>query len=225
MVTVQRNAAPKAEWVLMYRGGLTRARIAALTGAAASTVGYHLVVARAADPALESAHRQAADGTMHRASAHGLERMRELVAFVQDTGQYPSARAGSAAERSLASWLERRRREAAEGTLAPKYREGLGVLPGWEGARRVVSDEARWQGRLGALVKYRAAGHDWPRHKATVTGEEHELGVWLHTQRYKARRGDLDPAKKTALDTAVPGWSAGRTRGRKARRTGTSDQV
>lgn len=108
MVTVQRNAAPKAEWVLMYRGGLTRARIAALTGAPASTVGYHLVVARTADPALESAHRQAADGTMHRASAHGLARMRELVTFVQETGQYPSARAGSAAERSLASWLERR---------------------------------------------------------------------------------------------------------------------
>lgn len=209
-----RSAAPKAEWVLMYRGGLTRTRIAALTGTPVSTVGYHLSVARAADPELESAH-QKAGGTTLRVSEHGLERMRELVAVVQETGRYPSPRARAAAERSLGVWLERRRREAVQGTLAPVYREGLGVLPGWQGASRTVVDEARWQDRLSALVKYRAAGQDWPRHKATVTGEEHELGVWLHTQRYKARRGELEPGKAQVLDELVPGWRTGRQRGRK----------
>ncbi|WP_454700058.1 helicase associated domain-containing protein [Arthrobacter humicola] len=211
----KRSAAPKAEWVLMYRGGLGRTRIAALTGSPASTVGYHLAVARAADPGLESAHQEAADGKSPRVSAHGLERMRELVAVVQETGRYPSPRARAAAERSLGVWLERRRREAAQGTLAPVYREGLGVLPGWQGAPRAVVDEARWQDRLAALVKYRADGQDWPRHKTTVTGEEHELGVWLHTQRYKARRGELERGKAQALDESVPGWRTGRQRGRK----------
>jgi hypothetical protein len=215
VATVQRIAAPKAEWVLMYRGGLTRTRIAVLTGAAASTVGYHLAVARAADPGLETAHEEALAGKTPRVSAHGLERMQELLAVVQETGQYPSPRAETAAERSLGVWLERRRREAAEGTLAAEYREGPGVLPGWQGAPRAVSDEARWQDRLAALVTYRAAGYDWPRHKATVTGEEHELGVWLHTQRYKHRRGELDPAKAQLLDESVPGWRTGRQRGRK----------
>jgi hypothetical protein len=40
--TKRREAAPNAEWVLMYRGGLTRGQIAKLVGAATSTVGYHL---------------------------------------------------------------------------------------------------------------------------------------------------------------------------------------
>ena len=199
----------------MYRGGLPRARIVALTGAPASTVGYHLAVARTADPGLETAHQEALGVKTRRVSAHGLERMRELVAVVRETGRYPSPRAGSAAERSLGVWLERRRRDAAAGTLAPEFAAGLGVLPGWQGAARAVVDEARWQDRLAALVKYRAAGHDWPRHKATVTGEEHELGVWLHTQRYKARLGELEPAKAQALDESVPGWRTGRRRGRK----------
>lgn len=201
----------------MYRGGLTRSRIAALTGAPAATVGYHLTVARATDPGLQAAHEHAAGGTKTRVTAQGLERMRELVAVVQETGRYPSRTAGTAGERRLAIWLERRRRDAAAGTLAPVFRGGLGVLPGWQGAPRAVADEARWQGRLAALVKYRAAGHDWPRHKATVTGEEHELGVWLHAQRYKFRRGELEPAKAQALDESVPGWRTGRQRGRKPR--------
>lgn len=95
-------------------------------------------------------------------------------------------------------------------------RDGLAVLPGWEGKPRSEANEDRWRERLAALVAYRAAGNDWPRHKAFVTGEEHELGVWLHTQRYKARRGELDPQKAEALDTAVPGWRAGRQRGRRS---------
>ncbi|WP_307103292.1 helicase associated domain-containing protein [Arthrobacter globiformis] len=79
---------------------------------------------------------------------------------------------------------------------------------------RAEADEARWQGRLTALIAYRAAGHDWPRHKATITGEEHELGVWLHTQRFKQRRGELELGRADALDAGVPGWRAGRPRGR-----------
>lgn len=213
----KRSAAPNAEWVLMYRGGLTRSRIAALTGAPAATVGYHLSVARAADPDLQATHEQAVGGKKTQVTAQGRERMLELVAMVQDTGRYPSRTAGPAAERSLAAWLERRRRDAAAGTLAPVFSEGLGVLPDWQGAPRAVSDEVRWQGRLAALVKYRAAGHDWPRHKATVTGEEHGLGVWLHFQRYKLRRGELEPAKAQALDESLPGWRTGRPRGRKPR--------
>lgn len=201
----------------MYRGGLTRSRIAALTGTAAATVGYHLSVARAADPGLQAAHEQAAGGTKTQVTVQGLERMRELVTLVQEKGRYPSRTAGPAAERSLAIWLKRRRRDAAAGTLAPVFRDGLGVLPDWQGAPRAVSDEARWQDRLAALVTYRAAGHDWPRHKATVTGEEHDLGVWLHYQRYKLRRDELEPAKVHALDASLPGWRTGRQRGRKPR--------
>ncbi|MET1155541.1 Helicase associated domain protein, partial [Arthrobacter sp.] len=92
--------------------------------------------------------------------------------------------------------------------------EGLAVLPGWETKRRVEADQERWRQRLAELKSYRAAGYDWPRHKAIITGVEHELGVWLHSQRMKQSRGELNAAKTAALDQAVPGWRTGRKRGR-----------
>jgi hypothetical protein len=199
----------------MYRGGLTRARIATLTRVPAQTVGYHLSAALAADPDLQTAHEKAAAKAPLRVGPSGLARMRELVDMVQETGRYPSRTAEDVAERTLASWLDRRRNDAAAGTLAPAYRDGLAVLPDWQRPPQAVADENRWQDRFQALAEYRAAGHDWPRHKSSVAGVEHELGVWLHAQRQKARRGDLDPAKAKALDEAVPGWRKGRQRGRK----------
>jgi hypothetical protein len=197
----------------MYRRGLTRLQIAELTGAAPGTVGYHLGRARTLDPGLQNEHEKAARKPA--VNGQGRERLGQLAAFVQETGGYPSRSSDDPVERTLAVWLQRRRREAADGTLAPAYAEALSVLPDWRGTPRVVADEARWQDRLTALTAYLASGQNWPRHKATVTGVEHELGIWLHTQRFKHRRGELDPAKAEALDTNVPGWRTGRARGRK----------
>ncbi|WP_248761234.1 helicase associated domain-containing protein [Pseudarthrobacter sp. SSS035] len=152
--------APDAEWVLMYRSGLSRARIAALVRVPPAAIGYHLVIARRQDPGLESEHR------------------------------------------------------AAAGTLHPTYRDGLARVPGWDTNPRHAADEARWHDRLAQLVAFRAEGHDWPRHHDYDSDREHALGVWIHTQRYTRRAGDLDPAKLKLLDEAVPGWQTGRTRGR-----------
>jgi hypothetical protein len=41
--------------------------------------------------------------------------------------------------------------------------------------------------------------------------------VWVHAQRQKHRRGELEPVKIKHLDEAVPGWRNGRTRGRRRR--------
>lgn len=197
----------------MYRKGLSRGQIADLTGGAPATIGYHLGLARTQDPGLQKEHDAAARKPT--VTGQGRERLQQLMEFVQETGGYPSRSSADVSERTLAEWLQRRRREAGNGTLAPAYRQALAVLPGWQGTPRAVADEARWQDLLAALAAYRASGHDWPRHKATVTGEEHELGVWLHTQRFRQRRGELDPAKAAALDAAAPGWRTGRTHGRK----------
>lgn len=201
----------------MYRGGLTRPRIAALTNAPAKTIGYHLAVALAADPGLQTAHEQAASQAPRQVSVQGLSRMRQLVAMVQETGHYPTRSAEDTDERSLASWLDRRRNEDAAGTLAPAYRDGLAALPDWQRPGRSVAGDARWQARLTALVRCRAQGHDWPRHKAVESDLEHDLGIWLHAQRQKARRGELEPDKLCALDEALPGWRSGRRRGRRLR--------
>lgn len=216
MATKRWNAAPEPEWVLMYRRGLSRGKIAELTGAPLRTVGYHLTVARKLQPGLQTEHAGAARKKPRQVTRQGMERMARLAVVVQESGRYPSTKSANRDERALAAWLNRRRREAREGTLPSALREGLGVLPAWLGMHRVASDEARWQERLTALVEYRGSRLDWPRHKSAVEGPKHDLGVWLHTQRYKARRGELDPAKAAALDTRLPGWRSGRLRGRKS---------
>lgn len=208
---------PNPEWVLMYRRGLTRSQIANLVEAPASKVGYHLTVARGLDPGLVAEHEGAARRKpAPRVTSRGIQSMNELIDFVTSQGRYPSYSAASPEERTLAIWLQRRRRNAAAGTLAPAFREGLRALPGWATNTRALTDESRWQKRLAALIAYRAAGEDWPRHKKTDTEEEHSLGVWLHTQRFKQARGELDQSRTTALDDTVPGWRRGRPRGRKS---------
>jgi hypothetical protein len=138
--------------------------------------------------------------------------------MIQATGRYPSRHGATTEERTLATWLQRRREDARAGRLPAEFKEGLAILPDWERPPRAEADEERWLARLEALTAYRAAGKDWPRHKATITGEEHDLGVWLHAQRSKLRQGRLGDDKAAALNEAVPGWRAGRKRGRPAAR-------
>jgi hypothetical protein len=201
----------------MYRLGLSRKRIAELVGAQPAAVGYHLVIARRKDPELEAAHLAAA-GNKRIPSPADLARMDEVIAWVTAHGRLPVGGAASRDERSVARWLYLRRREAADGTLDPTYRDGLAQIPGWQANARETEDEARWHGRLSQLVAYRQEGNDWPRHQGAGSEREHTLGVWIHTQRYTRRRGKLDAVKLRLLDDAVPGWQKGRTRGPRAQR-------
>ncbi|AXJ11836.1 helicase associated domain-containing protein [Arthrobacter sp. PM3] len=208
--------APDAEWVLMYRLGLSRKRIADLVGAEPATVGYHLVIARRQDPRLEAAHLAAA-GTNPKPSASSLACMDEIIAWIEAKGRLPRERSEDKSERSMARWLSDRRREAVQGTLHGAYREGLAGVQGWGRNHRAAAEEARWHRRLAQLVDFREEGNDWPRHRRCDSEREHTLGVWIHTQRSKHRRGKLEAEKVKLLDTAVPGWQAGRTRGRPPR--------
>ena len=210
--------APDAEWLLMYRLGPSRQRIAALVRAEPAAVGYHLAIARRQDPGLEAEHQAASSAApIPYPSPTDLARMDEIVAWALAEGRLPKNRSGDRGERSMARWLTARRREAAEGTLDPAYSSGLSRVPGWLENRREVEDEARWHRRLAQLAAYRAEGHDWPRHRKADSDREHTLGVWIHTQRYKRRRGELDPVKIKLMDDTVPGWQVGRTRGRPRR--------
>jgi hypothetical protein len=111
-------------------------------------------------------------------------------------------------------WLTRRRQDHDRGTLSPTYRNGLQDIPDWEQRTRKDDDEVRWSQRLQELTGYIAAGNNWPRHKKTDTEEERVLGMWLHIQRMKYRRNELNKDKETQLNTLLPDWRDGRTRGR-----------
>lgn len=208
--------APDAEWVLMYRLGLSRKQIADLVGAEPATVGYHLVIARRRDPELETAHLAAA-GTKSGPSVADVARMDEVVSWITAQGRFPSDGPNDRNERAMVQWLSDRRREARAGTLHPAYGEGLARVPGWGWNPRTAAGEARWHQRLAQLADFRAEGNDWPRHKKCDSEREHTLGVWVHSQRQKHRRGELEAEKVELMDDAVPGWQIGRTRGRAPR--------
>jgi len=209
--------APDAEWVLMYRLGLSRKRIADLVGAEPATVGYHLVIARRREPELEATHLAAA-GAGPGPSPAALDRMEEIIEWVASEGRFPRDRSTDKSERSMARWFSDRRREADQGTLDAAYGEGLARVPGWDRDPRAAAEEARWHDRLGQLAEFRGEGNDWPRHKKCDSEREHTIGVWVHAQRQRHRRGELEAEKIKLLDDAVPGWRIGRTRGRPPQR-------
>lgn len=144
--------------------------------------------------------------------------MDKIIAWVAAEGRFPRDRSPDKSERSMARWFSDRRREAAQGTLHAAFGEGLAQIPGWGWNPTTAAQEARWHRRLAQLVDFRAEGNDWPRHKKCDSEREHTLGVWLHAQRQKQRRGELETEKVKLLDAAVPGWRTGRTRGRPPRR-------
>ena len=209
VASLDRAADAHPEWTLMYRKGLSRKKIAELARVKVSAVGSHLAAAKAADPGLKTEHRAAtASGTGY--AAPGLKRLYQLLAMVEATGRYPSRSAEDKAERELAQWLRRRRRDADAGILNSVIGAGLSVLPDWRRRPREAREEQQWQDHLQQLAAYRAAGHPWPRTTPGVAAPEKELGGWLRNQRYKFRQGELSPARSDALDAALPGWSAGR---------------
>lgn len=84
MPTKRWDEAPGPEWVLMYRRGLSRGKIAELTGAPLRTVGYHLSVARKLQPGLKAEHEEAARKAPRPVPDQSMERMVQLVAWVKE---------------------------------------------------------------------------------------------------------------------------------------------
>ena len=200
----------------MYRRGIEPAKIAEVCGAAATTVRYHLQIAAKRDPGLRGEHAAALPVAVPDPSETSLQKMQDLVALYQAEGRLPAARAKSSREQALVSWLYRRRRESAQGTLSPVFRDGLSAIPGWDQpSRGKAADEARWQQRLKEVKELRKAGGEWPRHQKTDDPVERTLGVWLHGQRINYNHGRLAPEKKSQLDKVLPGWREGRPRGRR----------
>lgn len=209
------RTAPHPEWVQMYRQGLTTTQIAATAGAAQNTVRYHLAIAAATEPSIRDDHRNAnRPAPVTRITAEGLRNLQDTIALYKAEDRLPSSSSPSARERALAIWLVRRRQDHDRGSLSPTYVGGLREIAGWEQRTRTSKDEARWSQRLQELTAYTAAGNDWPRHKRTDTEEERLLGMWLHIQRMKYRRNELDQDKESKLNSLLPGWRDGRTRGR-----------
>ncbi|MHA7297694.1 hypothetical protein [Pseudarthrobacter sp. MDT3-1] len=98
----EHKTAPHAEWVQMYRQGLTTTKIAATTGAAQSTVRYHLAIAAAAEPSIRDDHRNATrPPPPTRITAEGLQNLNDTIALYRAENRLPSSSSPSARERAL----------------------------------------------------------------------------------------------------------------------------
>lgn len=60
----------------------------------------------------DAEHESTAGAKPAYATAHGLERMQQLVALVQETGRYPPRQSSRDTGRTLAAWLQRTREDA-----------------------------------------------------------------------------------------------------------------
>ncbi|TLM87190.1 hypothetical protein [Pseudarthrobacter sp. NamE5] len=134
--------APYTEWVEMYRRGLTASQIAKVVRAPATTIRYHLRLARTAEPGLGEEH-QASLQPARKVGKAGRANLAAIVAFFEAEGRFPSSKAAAPKERALAAWLARRRQDKDAGTLAPEYREGLRAVPNWEVSRRKRKNAAQ----------------------------------------------------------------------------------
>lgn len=210
MTPARLRRAPDVEWVLMYRKGIPTPKIAAVAGAAETTVRYHIAIAAKQDPSLRDTHMAALPAPDPRITEAGQRNLEDLLAFHEVEGRLP-VHGRSTRESALAGWLARRREQAAAGTLSLAYAQALDTIPGWRDyAGKRDADAARWKRRLSEVAAYLDAGNDWPRHNRTEDREERVLGVWLHTQRIDYRAGKLAAAKEAELNTFIPGWRQGR---------------
>ncbi|PTT68493.1 helicase associated domain-containing protein [Arthrobacter sp. HMWF013] len=221
MVQTKRPA-PNPEWVLMYRQGIPAPKIAAIASVAATVVRYHLAIAAKQAPGLREDHKEALPPPPPRVTDAGRRNLADILALYAAEGRLPVS-GRSSQESTMAGWLTRCRKQAAEGILSPVYAEALAVIPGWRDyPTKRDTDAARWKQRLAEVAAYLAAGHDWPRHNKTDDQAERTLGVWLHTQRIDRRAGKLTAAKEKQLNDVIPGWQQGRWgRGTTSRKSGT----
>jgi hypothetical protein len=133
----------------MYRNGIPAPKIAAVVGAAETTVRYHLAIAARKDPGLRAEHRSALSKPQ-RVTALGQRNPDDVLALYATEGRRP-ARGRTDRERALATWLARCRNEATDGTLSPIYADVLKAFPGWrEKPTKREVDAAPWR-------------RDWPR--------------------------------------------------------------
>lgn len=116
----------------MYRKGIPVTKIAAIENVAETTVRYHLQIAARAEPGIRDEHKAALPPEPQRTPEAGLRNLADVIAFHESEGRLPVTHGKTARERALGAWLVHRRREAAQGTLSPTYREALAVIPGWD---------------------------------------------------------------------------------------------
>jgi len=200
------------EWDLMYRKGLTVARIADLCSVLRQTVGGHIRAQRALYPDIEMEHL-ANRPVARRPTVQWLETLDAVSRFCSERGRFPTSTDPDAGVCRLARWLQDQRSRLRRGVLRPEQRRRLdGALPGWADNQQARLGAARRQERIAQLQAFRDREGRWPHYEGPVDEAERVLGVWLHGQRQAFGAGRLTAEQLEQLDAAALGWNAWRVK-------------
>lgn len=198
----------REEWLLMYRAGLTTARIAEICHTDPRSVRSSISHLKKLTPLLEETHRKnrpVAEPTGPR-FLRWTQRCEEAEHFVAINGRLPLSNAPDPMERSLANWFTAQRKKRARGTIGEARSDLLNRIPGWDTPEQRHRDEAHWSLRLDQLAKFCAQHHRLPSVHSPLTEHERVLSVWVHSQRVLRTKNQLSAKRYTLLDEAVPEW-------------------
>jgi hypothetical protein len=99
-------------------------QIAAVTRTAQSVIRYDLAIATECAPGLQAIHHAA------HSPGPGRRNVEDVLAFYQAAGRLPLSGRSRLAS-TMADWLTRRRKDAADGPLSPAYATALYTIPRW----------------------------------------------------------------------------------------------
>lgn len=200
------GSSDSSEWVLMYRRGLTAARIAGICDVNPKKVTRALGWAKRRDHALEEEHLSNAPKPSA-VSLRWAQRCEELSRFAAKNGRMPFARGHSDSESSLGRWLAKQRSAAAQRDLSEEKRQALAAAGDWESTPRSQKDARRWDERLAGLAAFLASESRLPSYRRPCSETERLLGTWLHGQRQRAFNHQLSVDQLRSLQDSVPDWN------------------
>ena len=125
------------------------------------------------EPKVIALRQEAADTYGHVFRKDSETHFKELVAFVEENGRWPSKTSADKAESGLAVWATQRGR----GTL-PEFVELRQKAAGMEAERQ----EALFQKKLSELKAYIHRAGRWPSHHS-ADPEDHQWGMFVHKYR------------------------------------------
>lgn len=206
-----RSYTSRDEWEVMYRRGLSPAKIAETCNVPVATIKWTLGRRSREDPGLKTEHQNNAPQTPENTlTPLWAARLGEFQAFLIKHGRPPKAKGGDALETRLARWLRTQRRLNERGMLSKDRLNALDRSGSWRQSYRKAHDENDWQRQLVRLVDFRLSERRWPTWKKPSGESERQLGTWLHAQRQAASRGQLSQQRRKQLDTAAAGWNTWR---------------
>lgn len=189
------------DWIGLYRSGITGAGVAAACKVDDILEVLNVLAdAKRRDPSLEDEHAanrgQAIEARENTARQRTLSptwrrRIDELTAYVEDYGRMPRQTGGDEAETSLGRWLHAQRAKVAKGLLEPRQRAALDAVGVWDSGTRAQREEARFPGRLRAVIDFRTRHRRLPSYRNRASELESSLGTWLHTLRQAESGGRL----------------------------------